>query len=182
MQRTYLPGDATLTGWSGYVPASLGPSDCGGNFIYASIISDCSQAHGIYGVSTNSDVAGREMVMGPLLVMCGSTAQTDWGSYNAHMQEYTECESSPQSHTQTIFLSWYTPHAYTVDASGHGTYTELVEKQAGDQPTLAVYVTRGNISGPQQITDLGTFNDLAAKAQQAFKGPLIQNQIVSYSW
>ncbi|HEY8324070.1 MAG TPA: hypothetical protein VIG77_06225, partial [Ktedonobacterales bacterium] len=181
MQRTYLPGNATLTGWSGFAPAIFGPQDCQ-SFNYATIISDCSQAHGIYGVSTNSDVAGREMVMGPLLVMCGSTQQTDWGSYNAHVQEYTDCESSPQSHTQTIFLSWYTPHAYTVDASGHGTYTELVEKQAGDQPTLAVYVTRGNISGPQQITDLGTFNDLAAKAQQAFKGPLIQNQIVSYSW
>lgn len=182
MQRTYLPGDATLTGWSGYVPSALGPSDCGGSYNYATIISDCSQAHGIFGVSTNSDVAGREMVMGPLLVMCGSTQQTDWGSYNVHTLEYSDCESNPQSHTQTIFLSWYTPHAYTVDASGHGTYTELVEKQAGDQPTLAVYVTRGNISGPQQITDLGTFNNLTAKAQQAFKGPLTQNQVVSYSW
>lgn len=182
MQRTYLPGDATLTGWSGFVPTGLFPDDCMGNGLtYATIISDCSQAHGIFGVSTNSDVAGREMVMGPLLVLCGSLQQGDWGAYQAST-ESTDCQSNPQSHTETIFLSWYTPHAYTVDASGHGTYTEVVEKQAGDQPTLAIYVTRGNISGPQQITDLGTFNDLTAKAQQAFKGPLTQNTVVSYSW
>jgi hypothetical protein len=179
-QRTYLPSDATITGWSGFTPSIFGPSDCGYTN-YSSIISDCSQAHGLFGVSTNSDVAGRSMVMGSLLVLCGSTPQGNWAAYNAN-QEYSDCVSNPAPHTETIFLSWYSPHAYTVDASGHGHYSELVEKQAGDQPTLAVYVTRGDISGPQQITDLGTFNNLTAKAQQAFKGPLTQNQVVSYSW
>ena len=182
IQRTYLPGDATLTGWSGYAPDIFSPDDCSGSTLtYATIISDCSQAHGIFGVSTNSDVAGREMVMGPVLVMCGITPQSEWGNFSSQLEQ-ANCTQPQPPHTETIFLSWYTPHAYTVDASGHGHYTELVEKQAGDQPTVAVYVTRGDITGPQQITDLGTFNALTAKAQQAFKGPLTQNQVVSYSW
>ncbi|HET9110921.1 MAG TPA: DUF4012 domain-containing protein [Ktedonobacterales bacterium] len=180
VQRTYLPGDATITGWAGFTPSIFGPSACQGTN-YATIISDCSQAHGIYGVSTNSDTPGRTMVMGNLLVLCGSTQQGDWGAYNA-IQESSDCGSNPQPHTETIFLSWYTPHAYTVDASGHGTYSELVEKQAGDQPNLTVYVTRGNLTGPQQITDLDTFNGLTAKAQKVYSGPLAKNTLVSYNF
>ncbi|HEY7850177.1 MAG TPA: hypothetical protein VIC27_08940, partial [Ktedonobacterales bacterium] len=149
---------------------------------YATIISDCSQAHGIFGVSTNSDTPGRAMVMGSLLVLCGSDPQGQWGPYNAD-QESADCLANPQPHTETIFLSWYTPHAYAVDASGHGTYSELVEKQPGDSPTLSVYVTRASsISGPPNITDLNTFNGLTAKAQKVFSGPLAKNQVVSYSF
>jgi hypothetical protein len=180
VQRTYLPGDATITGWSGYTPSIFGPSACQGNN-YATIISDCSQAHGIFGVTTNSDTPGRAMVMGPLLVLCSSLPQSNINSFSSN-QEETECLTPQPAHTQTIFLSWYTPHAYTVDGSGHGTYSELVEKQAGDQPSLAVYVTRGNITGPQQITDLNTFNSLTTKAQKVYSGPLAKNQVVSYSF
>jgi hypothetical protein len=183
VQRTYLPGDAAITGWSGFVPAIFGPDDCQGNHMtYATIITDCSQAHGIFGVTTSSDTPGRAMVMGSLLVLCGSLPEGDWSAYNAN-QESADCNSNPQPHTETIFLSWYTPHAYTLDASGHGTYSEVVEKQPGDEPTLSVYVTRGSsISGPQQITDLSTFNGLTAKAQRVFSGTLAKNTTVSYSF
>jgi len=135
----------------------------------------------MFDVSTNSDTPGRTMVMGNVLVLCGSTPQGDWSQYNA-IQESSDCGSNPQPHTETIFLSWYTPHAYTVDASGHGTYSELVEKQSGDQPNLTVYVTRGNLNGPQQITDLDTFNSLTAKAQKVYSGLLAKNTLVSYNF
>ena len=183
VQRTYLPGDAIITGWSGFVPPVFYPSDCQGtNIAYAAIVTDCSQAHGIFGVTTNSDVPGRTMVMGQLMVFCGDITQGDWGAYAA-AQEYSQCVVHSTSHTQTVFLSWYTPHAYSIDASGHGAYTELVEKQAGDQPSLAVYVTRASaISGPAVITDLATFNSLTANAKSVFNGPLVNNQIISYSF
>ncbi|HEX8995955.1 MAG TPA: DUF4012 domain-containing protein [Ktedonobacterales bacterium] len=180
IQRTYLPGDATLLGWSGFVPKNtIVPDGCGSS--YATVVTDCTQAHGIVGVSTNSDTPGRSMVMGSLLVLCGSTGQGDWGSYNGST-ESSDCATSPQPHTETIFLSWYTPHAFTPDASGHGTYTELIEKQPGDQPRLSVYVMTGSVKGPQLITDLGTFNNLTATATKLFDGPLTQNQTVSYSF
>lgn len=180
IQRTYLPGDATVLGWSGFVPDGLFPDACSGG-PYATFVTDCTQAHGIFGVSTNSDTAGRAMVMGPLLVMCGSLPQSDWGAYKGGV-EASDCVTSPQPHTETIFLSWYTPHAYTVDASGHGTYTELVEKQPGDEPHLAVYIMQGHVKGPQLITDLGTFNNLTATAKKVFDAPLTKNQTVSYSF
>ncbi len=181
MQRTYLPGDATVAGWSGFTPTVLIPDDCSVPPFYATTVTNCSQANGIFGVTTASDTPGRSMVMGPLLVMCGSIPQGDWNDYQA-TQESADCGSPQAPHTQTIFISWYTPHAYTVDASGHGTYSELVEKQAGDAPHLSVYVTRGAINGPQTISDLGTFNGLTAKAQKVFDGTLTKNQIVSYSF
>jgi len=183
LQRTYLPGDATITGWSGFTPDALGPSDCTGDGLrYASIITDCSQRHGIFGVTTASDTPGRSMVMGPLLVLCGSTPQGDWNAFSSS-QEAQDCMVPQPAHTQTIYISWYTPHAYTVDASGHGTYSELIEKQAGDQPTLAVYITRADsLQGPQTISDLGTMSSLTANATKVFDGPLTKNTTVSYSF
>jgi hypothetical protein len=32
-----------------------------------------------------------------------------------------------------VYLSWYTPNAYSRDANGHGAYSLLVQKQAGTQ-------------------------------------------------
>ena len=183
MQRTYLPSDAAITGWSGFVPDGLFPADCSGNGIpYATIITRCSPAHGIFGVTTSSDVPGRTMVMGPLLVLCGNLQQGDWSAYYADA-ESSQCINHSTAHTETIFLSWYTPHAYTVDASGHGTYSELIEKQPGDTPHLSVYVTRASsISGPQTVTDVGTFNSLLSGAKKVFDGTLAKNQVVSYSF
>ncbi len=69
IQRTYMPGDATIVGWSGFNPSIFSPGGCGSG--YSSIITDCSSAHGIFTTTTASDVAGRTMVMGALMVMCG---------------------------------------------------------------------------------------------------------------
>lgn len=180
MQRTYLPSDATSIGWSGFVPASLTPTGCpGGN--YATVISDCSQAHGIFGVTTTSDLSGRAMVMGPLLVLCGSAVQGDWGSYSPS-QEPSECALPQAPHTQNIFIAWTTPHAYTPDPSGHGVYTEQVEKQSGDQPRLQVYVTRAATASTQVISDLGKLTQLTANANKVFDGMLTKNEVISYSY
>ncbi len=182
IQRTYLPGDATIVGWSGFNPSNFfTPGGCGGTGSYATIITDCTPDHGIFTTTTASDVAGRTMLMGALMVMCGPLAQGDFGAYDSTVESNT-CASDPQPHTQTIFISWYTPNAYTIGAGGHGTYSELVEKQAGSVTHLTVYVTRGSIQGPQVITDLATFNSLTTHATKIFDGALAQNQVVSYSF
>jgi hypothetical protein len=185
VQRTYMPGDATIVGWSGFDPSAyFTPTGCSGS--YATIVTDCSPDHGIITTTTGSDVAGRTMVQGALLVMCGSLPQNEISAYGvgAHDAngEYTDCTTNPQPHTQNIFISWYTPNAYTVDANGHGTYTELIEKQAGDIPNLMVYVSRGSLRGPQIISDTDTFSSLIAHTKSIFNGPLAQNETISYSF
>ncbi len=182
VQRTYLPGDATIVGWSGFNKTGLFPDGCGGSIAYATFITDCSPDHGIFTTMTDSDVAGRTMVMGSLLVMCGPFPQGDYSTFDSHSESVT-CETNAQSHTQTIFISWYTPNAYTVGADGHGTYTELVEKQAGDDSAhLTVYVTRGSLQGDQVISDLDTLKSLTAHATKVYDNALSQNQYVSFSF
>ena len=181
IQRTYMPGDATIAGWSGFIPSIFQPAGCSSG--YSTIITDCSYDHGIFTTTTDSDVAGRTMVMGSLMVMCGPYPQ-DSSGYNSYQAqpESDACASAPTSHTQTIFISWYTPNAYTVGANGHGTYTEMVEKQAGGSTHLTVFVTRGSLQGPQIINDVETFQGLTAHATKIFNGPLTQDQIVSFSF
>jgi len=132
IQRTYLPGTATVLGYSGFAPQTFGFSQCNG--LYASPITDCtSPVHAITGVSTASDVPGRTMVMGTVLVQCGPNQDPA-----AYMQsvDYNACYNNPTPHTQNVYMEWYTPNAFTMDASGHGTYTELVQKQAGSSDFL----------------------------------------------
>ena len=182
IQRVYLPGAAKIAGWSGYTPASLTPPACASTGrLYAALVTDCSQAHGIYGVSTGSDTPGRLMTLGSLLVLCGATAQGDWGAFSP-AADAAACAARPQAHTQTIFLSWTTPHAYSPDSGGHGVWRELVEKQPGDTPTLAVYVTRGSVSGAPVATSLAAFTSLTASAQKVFSGPLTKDRMISYSF
>ena len=127
MQRTYLPGNATILGYSGFTPDVFGFSQCVGMF--ASAITDCvSPVHAITGVTTESDVAGRTMVMGSVLVQCGP--------YENYQSDYYACDTNPTPHTVNTYIEWYTPNAFKMDTSGHGTYTELIEKQAGSADFL----------------------------------------------
>jgi hypothetical protein len=201
LQRTYMPGDATIVGWSGFNPGPyFQPGACPQGQGYQTVITDCSLDHGLVQTMTNSDIAGRTMIQGSLLITCGGLPNNDFGQYgsdsyaqslgysNFSAWEDHNCVANPQQHTQTIFLAWYTPNAYTVDGSGHGTYSELIEKQAGGATNLTVYVTRGSLQDNQVIDESsqGTsyFNGLISKshAQKAFSGPLAQNEMVSYSW
>jgi hypothetical protein len=145
MQRTYLPGNASILGDWGFVPANtFGNSD--GTCLAATAVFDCSSpVHTFTQPLTASDVPGRTMVFGSLFLSCGEsipqnvTVETPYdfkhfqsGGTSVTQFDYQGCYHGPiVSRTQNIYIEWYTPHAFTIGADGHGTYTELVEKQPG---------------------------------------------------
>jgi hypothetical protein len=166
IERVYMPGDATILGYAGFTPRVFHQDGCDG--AYNLPISDCSAEHGLLLPTTNSDVTGRTMVLGGLLVMCGSV--TNYVDFDS-AREKKDCDGSHGSdfkndvkHTQNVYVSWYTPNAYTRDANGHGSYSLLVQKQAGTQAylngqstsstTLTVYVDTSRINA--QSGDLPT--------------------------
>ena len=187
LQRTYLPGDATILGYSGFAPQIFTPSGCSGFF--ASPISDCSQLHAITQPTTLSDVSGRSMVMGGVLVLCGegvSGIQTagdyrQWSSpESAACWDRVTAGLPPIVHTQVIYIDFYTPHAFTMGASGHGTYSEVVEKQPGSVDYLTVYVNTSQVhasspatgtlnNGTLTITSEDQFNALIANLKPTYK-------------
>jgi Protein of unknown function (DUF4012) len=192
-QRTYLPGDATILGMAGYNPNTFTPVGCRGSGVpgYGSLISDCSPKYAIINPVTTSDVPGRTMVGGALLLLCGR-----YNTFPGTGLEYQSCETEPRAHSQTIYITWYTPRAFAVRADGHGSYTEVVEHQAGNPQSLAVYVDasllRAGGSGVSGITPDATiqgktpaaraaaFAALLGNATLVFEGPLSQNQTVTY--
>jgi hypothetical protein len=164
IERVYMPGDATILGYAGFTPRIF--ESCGpGNGKYNLVITDCSSEHAMLLPTTNSDVTGRTMVLGGLLVMCG--AATNYVDFDSG-REKKDCDSNnfknDVKHTQNVYVSWYTPNAYTRDANGHGSYSLLVQKQAGTQfylngqstssTTLSVYVDPSKINA--QSVDLAT--------------------------
>ncbi len=192
-QRTYLPGDATILGMAGYNPNTFTPVGCSGSGVpgYGSLISDCSPKYAIINPVTTSDVPGRTMVGGALLLLCGR-----YSAFPGTGPEYQNCETEPRAHSQTIYISWYTPQAFTVRADGHVAYTEVVERQAGNPQSLAVYVDAsllrtgwsgalGNtpdetIRGATSEARATAFAALLDNATLVFAGPLTQNQTVTY--
>ncbi len=202
VQRTYLPGDATIFGYTGFNTLGWYPDACAGDgIVYYSLITACGRGH-MARPSTNSDVAGRAMVMGPLLIVCGSTLPI--GS-----DDYRVCENHPVKHTQTIYIEWYTPHAFNRGSDGHGVYTELIEKQSGTTVykngapnslvALTVYVSTAALSGGQSLPGDTADQTITATTPQArdaafarllqssgvqkvFDGPLMTNTPVSVSF
>ncbi|HEX8034013.1 MAG TPA: DUF4012 domain-containing protein, partial [Ktedonobacterales bacterium] len=178
VQRTYLPADATILGYSGLNPP----------FIYkdgtqvvctphsSAAVADCGEdgTHSLGDPVLASDVPGRSMIMGAIFLRCG----LDNGLYISSLAaEHDQCshQDSP-AHTQTIYIEWYTPHAFTRDANGHGTYTMTVEKQPGAVSRLTVYIDNQiNAKNPNtnttQIADADTYNQLIGN-----KKPVINNQ------
>ncbi|HEY7341707.1 MAG TPA: DUF4012 domain-containing protein [Ktedonobacterales bacterium] len=192
-QRTYLPGDALTLGMAGYNPNTFTPVGCRGSGVpgYGSLISDCSPQYAIINPVTTSDVPGRTMVGGALLLLCGR-----YSTFPGTGPEYQSCETEPRAHSQTIYISWHTPRAFTVRPDGHGSYTEVIEHQAGNPQSLAVYVDAGLLrtgwSGAAASTPDGTiqgktpgarataFAALLGNATLVFAGPLTHNQTVTY--
>lgn len=165
LQRTYLPGDATILGYTGFTP-SLYTTSCGPGMM--SIISDCSSLHILRQPDTLSDVSGRAMVLGGLDVLCygdgrsGIETNNTFGRLLDHVVEAQTCDAMAQankavSHTQEIYIDFYTPHAFAMDAKGHGTYSELVEKQPGSNDYLTVYVDQSQLhsASPREISFTG---------------------------
>jgi len=213
MQRTYLPGDATILGYSGFFPPGIFfPDGCGGRTT-AAPITDCADGYDAYAFkrpSTTSDIAGRTMVMGSVLVACGDTMPvTDtvetyqdfvaWANAGGPAgEDYQRCDTNPIARTQNIYITWYTPRAYSVDANGHGTYSELVEKQPGSSDfrvlpvrpgnTLTVYVDtsrmRGggvDLSNPQTMTD-AQFASLIQGKKPVFNDKLLADTTISVNF
>ena len=151
MQRTYLPGNATILGYSGFFPSHFyTPDNCAfpTNSIQTEVIfADCSQSYyELLQPSTASDTPGRTMVMGQVMVACGpaiplsETLETPavMRHFAGPRPDDNGCDtaSTTVTRTQHIYISWYTPHAFSIGADGHGTYSELVEKQAGSADFL----------------------------------------------
>ncbi|MGH7487221.1 MAG: hypothetical protein ACREMY_16695, partial [bacterium] len=132
---------------------------------YNLIITDCSPEHAMLLPTTNSDVTGRTMVLGGLLVMCGTaTNYVDFDSGREKKVCDTNDYKNTVKHTQNVYLSWYTPNAYTRVANGHGSYSLMVQKQAGTQAylngqstsstTVTVYIDTSKVNA--QSVDLPT--------------------------
>ena len=179
IQRTYLPADATILGYAGFNRPAF-PSDGSGATCApwsSAAITDCGEdkSHILSDPVTTSDVPGRSMIMGALYIRCG----TGTSFYMMSLaQEHTDCISDSQPHTQIIYIEWYTPHTFTRDANGHGTYTMTVEKQPGAVDRLTVYIDNQinaknvNTSTPQ-IADEDTWGQLIGN-----KKPIINNQLI----
>jgi hypothetical protein len=190
LQRTYLPGDASILGYSGFNP-TIFDIGCGSGIRVEIIITDCSPTHVITHPTTASDVSGRTMVLGPITVWCGPAQSILNYSNGAGTAEDDGCATQPQPHTVNVFIEWYTPHAFTMDASGHGTYSELVEKQPGSADFLvgsgnylSVYVDTSQLHadhpqlGDYTYTDSGDAATTFAALIQG-KKPFISNQQIT---
>jgi hypothetical protein len=191
VQRTYLPDNAALLGIAGFTPPVFAPAGCRGGG-YASPITNCDRSRALSTPITVSDVIGRGMVMGPLLVTCGG--MTNVSQYDPG-RELEACQSNPTAQTVTLYLSWLTPHAFTLDAKGHGTYSELVEKQPGSVDHLTAYISTGALSTSapsdvlaqaQQLSAMDaatrdvTYEAQLASAHQVFDAPLAQDTTITY--
>ena len=190
MQRTYLPGDANILGFAGFNPPTYSGVgvNCRNvssrNDLVSTIATDCSDDQGIHAFTTpvtTSDVPGRSMVMGAVTVNCGPDASLLATNTTA---DSAACETTPSSNTQDIFIEWYTPHAFTMNAAGHGTYSELVQEQpgsgdfilgAGDYLTVYVDTSQLHSASPKvttaPVTSNGAFGQLYANLTpvQGFK-------------
>jgi Protein of unknown function (DUF4012) len=194
-QRTYLPGTATIRGVAGFNPNTYLPVGCGGSGVrgYGSIISACARKYAIINPVTTSDYPGRMMVGGALLVLCGQ-----YSTFRSTSLEYPSCEKTPKAHTQTIYISWYTPNAYTQQADGHGTYTEVVEQQAGNTQSLTVTIDMSQlraaqpampgasadaiVTGATPTIRAAAFARLLDRSVKIFAGPLDHDQTVSFGF
>jgi hypothetical protein len=179
MQRIYLPADASILGYSGFnPPAYTGVSvSCGSvspnNTFVSTIATDCADDHGIHAFTTPvtvSDVPGRTMVMGALTLNCGPSASL---LATNTREDSAACSSHPTAHSQTIYIEWYSPHAFQMTAAGHGTYSELVQEQPGSGDYLlgvgdylTMYVDTSQLHspapqmGPLDVSDPITFQQL----------------------
>ncbi|HKB46848.1 MAG TPA: hypothetical protein VKC57_04065, partial [Ktedonobacterales bacterium] len=68
--------------------------------------------------------------------------------------------------TQTIYVEWYTPHAFALDAKGHGAYSEVIEKQPGNAAFITVYVDTSQLRAGQP--NLGDYTFSNGDADTAF--------------
>jgi hypothetical protein len=134
------------------------------------------------------------MVMGHVVVSCHDDASGQpmyglvpqpTGSYNP------SCNQNPTTNQQTINIEWYTPNAWAPSGNGHGTYTEIVQKQPGTESAtgsvvhVTVYVDSSQLAAAQQSvdwTDPGLRTSALQHAKKVFDQPLEADTPISYSF
>jgi hypothetical protein len=134
------------------------------------------------GIETGADIAS-----------VGSNESTACYQQLGQLQALHEAQQMP-THTQVIYIDFYTPHAFTMDASGHGTYSELVEKQSGSNDFLTVYVNTSQLhaasphtgtvgDGTLTITTEDQFSALIAKLKPVYKiQQIMANTTISFGF
>jgi hypothetical protein len=171
MQRTYLPADATILGYSGFNARFYTGLNGNCSPPASTTIGDCSDfnIHNFSDPVTTSDVPGRSMIMGALTVNCGPNQGELYSSLPA---DSYACQNAAVSNTQTIHLEWYTPHAFTPQADGHGTYSEVVQEQPGSGDFLlgigdflTVYVDTSQLHTATPTVDTTPVTDATGFAQ-----------------
>jgi hypothetical protein len=85
------------------------------------------------------------------------------------------CNLDPATNHQTINVEWYTPNAWTPTGSGHGTYSEVAQKQSGTESAqgsvvkASVYVDTSQLHAAQQSVDWTNATLRAGAMQHATK-------------
>jgi hypothetical protein len=191
-ERVYMPGDATILGYGGYDTPHFPFAD----HSMPHPLTDYLNGHGIGDPITLSDVPGRTMVMGLFDISCHNDANGqpmyflpyEPGSYGVT----NTCNADAHTNFKTFDIEWYTPNAWTPGANGHGTYSELVEKQAGTEDshgstvTVTVYVDLSQLHSSRAGAGDWTDPDLRAAAlkgaKKAFDAKLEGNTVVTFSF
>jgi hypothetical protein len=204
VQRVYMPGDATLLGFSGFAHAPVGVPQGQTDHYQQNPINDCITAdfpdHCLDLPVTESDVAGRTMVMGLVNVSCHDDANGTPMYYLYFWDQYTgSCHFDPHANSQVINVAWYSPNAWIANGKGGGSYTELIEKQAGtDGPpstanpsgsvvAVTVLIDSSQLKASQNPgtdwTDEGLRAQALAHAKKVFDGPLTQDTATpEFAW
>jgi hypothetical protein len=189
-ERVYMPGDATILGYGGY---DLPHFDT--NSYVTHPPADCGSGHCIQAPITLSDVPGRTMVMGLFDISCHDDTNGQ-PMYNLGYQPAGSgaitCNGAAATNFKTFSIEWYTPNAWTPGANGHGTYSELVEKQPGTEDshgstvTVTVYVDTSQLRAAQPGAGDWTDSNLRAQAlkgaKKAFDGKLEGDTVVSFNF
>jgi hypothetical protein len=209
VMRVYMPGDATILGYDVERPGSVNgfsvaPNDSGNLYLphpLNACRADIGFDHCLNSPVTFSDVPGRTMVMGLLDVACyadSSGRPVYYLSPQPLDSGSVACDVKSHVNHQTVSIEWYTPNAWTPSGAGHGTYSELIEKQAG---TEAANTTTGAVASTTSATvlvDLSQLHggslqgvdwtDLDLRAQalkgatKAFDGPIESDTPVSFGF
>jgi hypothetical protein len=209
VMRVYMPGDATILGYDTERPGSVNgfavpPYNSDDNYLphpLNACRADIGFDHCLADPVTFSDVSGRTMVMGLLDVACYDDAagRPMYYLFTGHGGDNSPaCSTKSHVNHETVSIEWYTPNAWTPSGAGHGTYTELIEKQAGTEGASTTTGVVASTASATVLVDLSQlrggslqgvdWTDLDLRAQalkgaaKAFDGPIESDTTVTFGF